>query len=528
MCRTIGGTANITGDRGSDCLNKIIEDFQGGKLQIDFIELGLVQNMATNPIEYRGAGYIRQTETGGLAVRLYSVETKNTDFMKDLNSVARTKPGTLYKDTDYFTLTGTSIDGTIWTAKNLLPQCSWLGTHPNPIVDASVGHCERGQRSGTALSMRLHYFDKVNIPCLINRAVFTACGFDFDIQKTDDGFTIHVKSKEKLLDHLEVKIEESIRFLLAKTVSVRVIEGPSQHLQLYSRYPSAQRTYLAPPISRGGPAFKGHSWQLFEAYLAYVLPSAEPYWHTCSNHLHNACEASANALDAWAIGLGVAVEGLAGLLPKQLDPKLKTKLEALKKFVNAQVSSSSEHGEFASRIGGMMNGLTTIRAVDRMNALAENGGTLPALVKDWIALRNRGVHPTKTGVDPSQIDHQKLVDQVHHVTALMYHIVFALIGYKGPCTNYAEHGFPERTYPPESVVAETASAALPAPPASPTAAAKKMASTKHNKKSSKATQGVAKPQSAAKKSHVAPGKKSRTVKTLKRERRANPRRTKAR
>jgi hypothetical protein len=463
-------------------MDKIIEALQGGTLQIDFIELVLVQNTENEPIEYRGTGYIRQTETGALTVRLYSVETKNTDFIKDFNSLGRAKPGTLYRENDYFTLTGTSINGSVWTAKNLLPQCSWLDTHPNPVVNASVGHCERGQRNSTVLGMRLHYFDKADIPCLLDRVAFTACGFDFDIQKTDVSFTIQVKSKETLPDHLEVKIEESIRFLLAQTVSVRAIEGPNRHLQLYSRYPSSHRTYLPPPISRGRPAFNGHSWQLFEAYLAYVLPGAGPYWHTCSNHLHNACEASANALDAWAIGLGVAVEGLASLLPKELDPRLKTRLEALQKFINAQVAGNSDHSEYAKRIAGMMNGLTSIRAVDRMNALADNGGTLPALVKDWTALRNRGVHPTKGGVDPSQIDHQKLVDQVHHVTALMYHIVFALIGYKGPYTNFAEHGFPENTYPPESVAADAATPAA-SPPPQPGPAVRPAAPAKNSAKS---------------------------------------------
>ena len=169
----------------------------------------------------------------------------------------------------------------------------------------------------------------------------------------------------------------------------------------------------------------------------------------------------------------------------------------------------------------MMNGLTTIRAVDRMNALAANGGTLPALVKDWTALRNRGVHPTKSGVDPSQIDHQKLVDQVHHVTALMYHIVFALIGYKGPCTNYAEHGFPERAYPPEPIkTADTTSATSPALPASPAAPAKTKAPVKSGKTSPKGPRVTPKPRAtAAKRSRGSSAKKSKakTVKARKRK-----------
>ncbi|HLH92905.1 MAG TPA: hypothetical protein VKX28_31150 [Xanthobacteraceae bacterium] len=431
-------------------MDKIIESFQGGRLQIDFVNLALVQNSTNKPIEYRGPGYIRQTENDGLMVRLYSVETKNTDLVSDFNSFGCTKSGTLYNDADYYTLTGISIDGSAWTARHLLPQCSWLAGNPNPVVNAAVSNCERGQRSN-ALEMRLHYFEKADVPSLINRVTFAACGFDFDLQKKDDSFTIDVKSSGALPDHLEVKIEEAIRFLLAQTVSCRVVERPNQHLHLYSRYPSSHRSRLAPPISRGGPGFHGHSWQLFAAYLAYVLPGAGPYWHACSNHLHNAREASANALDAWAIGLGVAVEGLAGLLPIELDPNVKARLTSLQAFINAQVSGNPDHRDFAPRIAGMVNGLTSIRAIDRMNELAATGGTLPGLVKDWQKLRNRGVHPDKRGGDLSQSDYQRLLDEVYHVTALMYHIVFALIGYKGPFTDYAERGFQERTYPPVAV-----------------------------------------------------------------------------
>jgi hypothetical protein len=163
------------------------------------------------------------------------------------------------------------------------------------------------------------------------------------------------------------------------------------------------------------------------------------------------------------------------------------------------------------------NGLTSIRAVDRMNALADSDGTLPALVKDWTALRNRGVHPTKGGVDPSQIDHQKLVDQVHHVTALMYHIVFALIGYKGPCTNYAEHGFPERSYPPEPVATPTVTAvASPAsaPGAALCAAAPAKTITPRKSSVSKKDRLSVKAPSAEEKKARAPSSKRAKAKTV--------------
>ena len=201
-----------------------------------------------------------------------------------------------------------------------------------------------------------------------------------------------------LPEHIVTRIDETLRFVLAASLNYRVIECPN-NLHLYSRSGPTPLTRFYPPISRGGPAFHSHSWRLFETYLAYVMRDPGPCWHTCSNHLHNACEASANALDAWAIGLGVAVEGLAGCLPKELDPELVKRLKALQTFITGHVLGSPEHKEFVPRIAGMMNGLTQIRAIDRMNALAQTGGTTDALVDDWKKLRNRGVHPAKRGGD---------------------------------------------------------------------------------------------------------------------------------
>jgi hypothetical protein len=42
---------------------------------------------------------------------------------------------------------------------------------------------------------------------------------------------------------------------------------------------------------------------------------------------------------------------------------------------------------------------------------------------------------------------QELIDLIHKVTVLMYHIVFYLIGYRGKFTDYSSLGFPEKTYP---------------------------------------------------------------------------------
>lgn len=428
-------------------MQAIIDDFRQGKLQIDFLDLALIQDKAEKPISYKGKGYLRQMEDDRLIVRLYAVETTNTDMASDFNSFNRGKSGTLYDETDYYSLTGTAPDGWTWTAKQLLPRCSWSFASANPIVEATVSHCERGSNVAGPKALRVHYFDKTDLPSLTDEATFQACGLEFYLKKDEGGFTVKVSNNAALAEHMVTKIDEALRFVLAASLTYRVIESPN-NLHLFSRSGPRHQTHLYPPISRGGPAFRSHSWRLFETYLSFVMRDAGPYWHQCSNHLHNACEASANALDAWAIGLGVAVEGLASLLPRQLDPDAVKQLNALQTFINGHVSGSPEYKEFAPRIAGMMNGLTQIRAVDRMSAFALNGGTAAALVDDWKKLRNRGVHPTNRGGDIAPAKLQQMLDEVHHVTVLMYHIVFALIGYTGPYTDYGVHGFPERHYPP--------------------------------------------------------------------------------
>ncbi len=161
------------------------------------------------------------------------------------------------------------------------------------------------------------------------------------------------------------------------------------------------------------------------------------------------------------------MEGVASLLPKELDPAAKEKLEALQTFIVDQVSANADHKKFAPRIKGMVNGLTQIRAIDRMKALAASGETDIAHVKAWEKLRNPGVHPTKRAeLDIASIDYQKLIDKVHSVVVLMYHILFSLIGYKGGYTDYSVHGYPQRQYPvsANAAPAETAPALAAAPP----------------------------------------------------------------
>ncbi|MET4356425.1 hypothetical protein ABIC08_006388 [Bradyrhizobium sp. RT9b] len=429
-------------------LDKLIENFRQRKLQVDLLQMELTQNKeGSTAIVYTGKGYIRQTEDDVLTFKLYADEAKNTNMAASFNSWNDIVPGQVYDESAYYTLRAIASDGETWAAEQVLPQCDWLGWHDKPVVYGKLNSCVRGVPPKEPRGLALHFFERTDLPCLINEANFSAQGCTFQVTKDDEGFVVRAKSEQALPAYFDTRVEEALRFLLAQSVVARArVQG--MQVDLTSATQRSLRTRLGPPISRGSEAFMNSSWQLFDSYLGYILRETKsPYWNTCSNHLHNALEASANSMDAWAIGLGVAVEGVVGLLPYALPKEQKAKMKELQKFITKQVNESETHKESGNRIQGLVAGLTAVRAIDRMVWLTQQGGTESAYVDAWKSLRNRGVHPTTGKTDIASLDYQKYIDELHKVGVLLYHIVFHLIGYCGPFTDYGGRGFPERPYP---------------------------------------------------------------------------------
>jgi hypothetical protein len=423
-----------------------------GSGRFDFVDMTLVQNAANSAIAYYGKGYIRQTDDDVLTFKLYAAQTQNNDFAAYSNRLLKIKPGTVIDEEDYYTLTCRGVDGSVCTAEHVLPFCNWFMSGDNPIVSGTIRRCVLGAPRPETQSLQMHYFEKADLPCPFNEYKFSIDIYEFTVRKSDTGFSVCAKSQSPLPSDFYVRVDEALRFMLAKSVECRVIVF-NDCVELLSHERISPRTALQPPIARGSPSFLTHSWHVFERYLMYVVRETPyPYWNPCTGYLHNACEASANSLDAWGIGLAVAIEGLANLLPFEMEPEKKARLTSLKKSIIEHVAENSALSEFTERIKNLVGDLTRIRAVDRLYELARIQKTDSTLVKTWKRLRNPAVHPTKRAIDDVvALDLQSLIDDINCVTVLMYHIVFALISYAGPYTNYAVQGFPIANYPLDSV-----------------------------------------------------------------------------
>jgi hypothetical protein len=441
-------------------LGDLIASFRQRKLQIDCRSITLTQSASHKPVTYSGKGYIRQNDDDTLSLKLYGTETLNTDMFASFKREAGGMPGVLYGESDYFTMKAVSVDNDTWTSDRILPRGNWDARDPNPVVHASLSRLvkDHGTVSDDS-NLTLYYFEDADIPCIIDKMVFKAAGADFEIKKGDQEFTVHVRSEQELPEHFHTRAEESLRFLLAQSVAWRVLilnSGNRYRVELAAGQPRSRRVLLDPPIHRGSHGFLEESWRLFGLYLDYVLRTTPyPHWNVLSYHIHNTCEASANSLDAWAIGLSVAIEGIANLLDIELPEAERAKLEALRKFIIAQVASSDEHKEFVKRVEGLAQGLPKIRAADRLRRLAEDGKVRAADLKAWQALRNKQVHPAGAPESVTGRDYQRDLDLIHQAVVLMYHVVFQLIGYTGKFTDYTARGYPNRDYPGLLVVAPT-------------------------------------------------------------------------
>jgi len=165
-------------------------------------------------------------------------------------------------------------------------------------------------------------------------------------------------------------------------------------------------------------------------------------------YLRNACEASANSLEAEAIGLCVAVEGIANLLPfdkgnSEDEIVANVRQEILKRLEELGVNSNLKE-----RIQGLLGQLNTVRAIDRLQVLVHSERLDARSLDAWKKLRNKGVHPTRSTLEELDDEEmQKMIDRIHQVYVCMYQITFTLIGYEGPFSNYGSKRFREETYP---------------------------------------------------------------------------------
>lgn len=198
-------------------------------------------------------------------------------------------------------------------------------------INSMTAHLDLPQRHHY---LRLHFFEEYRIPLLQmsqtekhgnhyyvrDRAEFETCGANFEVRQPEGGgdTIVELTSETAFPAAFDLRIQEALQYLTAKPAFWRArlqSHDKDLHLELSSPWRKSAHTQFSPPISPGSPHFLEHSWHLFGAYLTYVTRNTKgTHWNPVAYHLYNACEATANSVDAWAVGISVAVEAVTGLI----------------------------------------------------------------------------------------------------------------------------------------------------------------------------------------------------------------------
>ena len=449
-------------------IDETIDSFRRGTLEIDCMRMVLAQHKEGGEC-FEGQGYIRQADDGALIFKIY-VAKHNAKPPGHLEAMFSGGAGKLYGDDAFYDLEATGYDGERWTATRILPRWHWDGIDNTVLLHGQMqsmtAHLDLPQHHHY---LRLHFFEEYQVPLLQmseterhgNRyyvrdlAKFETCGAKFEVrQREGTGDTIvELTSETPLPVAFDLRIQEAFQYLTAKSAFWRArlqSQDKELHLELSSPWRKSARTQFNPPISRGSTDFFEHGWRLFEVYLAYVTQKTQgTHWNPVAYHLYNACETTANSVDARAVGVSVAVEAVTGLIAIASDGDKAKELALYQERARAWLTEQKDLSpDIVNRAKGQISAMSSRRPQDTLYRLAGEGRVEKNYVNAWAYLRNRHVHPKLQDLEkPTPIDMQKLFDHLHKVEVLLRQLTFHLIGYTGPFTDYGAHDFPSKQYP---------------------------------------------------------------------------------
>ena len=447
-------------------IDETIDAFRRGTLDIDCKRMVLAQHKEDGE-SFEGQGYIRQADGGAVIFKIY-VATHNAKPLRHLEAMFSGGAGKLYRDEAFYDLEATGRDGTRWTATRILPALHWDATDMTVLVHGKMqsmtAHLDMPQRHHY---LRLHFFEEYQVPLLQmsetevhgnryhvrDRAEFETCGAKFEVrQREGSGDTIvELTSETPLPVAFDLRIQEALQYLTAKSAFWRArlqSHDKELHLELSSPRRKSARTQFSPPISPGSTDFLEHGWRLFGVYLAYVTQKTQgTHWNPVAYHLYSACETTANSVDAWAVGVSVAVEAVTGLIA--IDGDKAKELALYQDRVRAWLTEQTDLSpDIVKRAQGQINAMSSKRPQDTLYRLADAGRVEKNYVNAWAYLRNRHVHPKLQDLEkPTPTDMQKLFDHLRKAEVLLRQLTFYLIDYKGPFTDYGACNYPSKQYP---------------------------------------------------------------------------------
>lgn len=444
--------------------NDVIKDLSAHELSIDCHRLTVRQRGDNGNPVYDGCGTLSQSSDGTLTVKAFvsapSGNTIKNRFNAVFSQLRGSKAGEIIPDEEYFELTAHSINGPVWTCDRFLPHFK-----ANFVSDGMMCFGElwqlRTEEGAPGVTkgdeLTLYYRNRPEFPCNVstktetsagerksqllswNVARFEAAGYEFMAETNEHGMVVCAWTNSgKLQEHFETRISEALSFAFGAEFTPFAMSKSSTEGKALRLFSEAQRARESsyPPLQCGKNDPNGHFWHLFDRYLTHICSHQSDHWHPLSSHVIAVIRAAEGSVDAQALTLAIAVEGvLKCAFPNAGGPTTEETAQA--EAALKLIASSSLGENFKERMRGLISGTKSARPKDKLHALAKQGVIREEFIGTWKRLRDSYAHADLS--DPKGLAKRHRSCQI--VRTLLHELVFGVIGYEGEYTDYSVIGW---------------------------------------------------------------------------------------
>jgi len=445
---------------GTTVRREQLEAILQGELDVDLVAVELIRRATDHAKAFAGAGTLFRKPDGRVAVKVYSA---NPASFRDTFATANLRVAEIIPDDFYFDLVARDLWGNQWRGRCHYPN---VDTGPGGSVmvadvDEAYGQLAnaiqaKGARYTFAFPHAPRLFSNdaknaiavngvsISLPAGARSLVLQPAGLGLRLSERDTRLVVQVTASE-LPQGPEVaeRIVRSLELLLGFPLdwyalveetrtgaTLRIDPLPVSALLKPNRYPAV-------PLNR--PEYLGDAAALFARYFDSLSEGDWPNWPDPVISVRQAVSAMNAPLDVMALGLSVAVEGLLSAEFKDLVPGDQVQVVAEAQAAKAALEGLNISESTKKRLRGAIDQLNSVRAVDRLRALEQQGLISEAHRKGWHRVRNQAAHGAR--LDASKIDEMYRLCLV--TLALLHRLIFLRIGYQERYIDYARTGWPE-------------------------------------------------------------------------------------
>ncbi|MFF8802367.1 MULTISPECIES: hypothetical protein [unclassified Methylobacterium] len=414
--------------------------------------INLTQNSEDEPLVLSGPGRIWQDEDGLLKFRVDARYDEGIFISLLLNDM-NIRPGKLYDDKSYFTMTAETVNGSSYTAENVRfsSNINFSGTgEVTGELEYLSRHSVQPTTDCNKVKILAAHQDFKSWLALIGINQITIDGKKLTIQiesRDDSIIDIEVQAGSSLPQNIDMRVIEALQVLLSQKLPIAYVgafstRGFSEKLRRFPPIPHKSR--LLPAIDLRDVGNSRAALNFLTKYLEFCLRQIKKNaWHPCSAQYMHAVEAQAGSLEVAIVGLCVAIEGVSNHLPVKYKRIEKEKVELIAEVVGRWLRKRKFSDDICFRTNGLVNQLSNVRVRDRLSNYIETG-TIPSdYFATWNRQRHKAVHTSNDLFGAtSDAKLQKTLDDIQKLNTLIQMMLFVIIGYEGPYVDYGAVNWP--------------------------------------------------------------------------------------